>query len=101
MFRLISAGSLLLAAAFAVAPLAAAQAPPRADPLDAKASVPGVSYRSSLAGYRAFADDKLTPWKEANDTAARIGGWRAYAREAREPAPAASAAAGHDAHKPK
>ena len=32
-------------------------------------------------------------WREANDTAARIGGWRAYVREAQQPDPAASAPA--------
>ena len=32
-------------------------------------------------------------WKDANDNAARIGGWRAYAREAQAPAAGASAPA--------
>ena len=66
-------------------------AQPRPDPLDATAPVPALSYRSSLTSYRAFGDDKPVPWKEANDTTARIGGWRAYAREARAPDPTASA----------
>jgi hypothetical protein len=91
---------LSLAARFAV-PLAvpvavlSAAAPgmaqPRPDPLDATVSVPALTYRSSLGSFRALGDDKSVPWKEANDTTARIGGWRAYAREARAPAPAASA----------
>jgi hypothetical protein len=65
-------------------------AQPRPDPLDATAPVPALKYSSSLNSFRAFGDDKPVPWKEANDTTARIGGWRAYAREARAPAPAAS-----------
>lgn len=42
-------------------------------------------YRSALEGYQAFGDDKPIPWKEANDTVGKIGGWRAYAREAQQP----------------
>ena len=67
-------------------------AQPRPDPLDAQEPVPALRYNSALQGYRAFTDDKPVPWKDANDTAARIGGWRAYAREARAPAAAAAAA---------
>jgi len=72
----------LCAAAFA----AAAQSPPstarKADPLDARASVPAVAYEPAFSRYRRAADDKAVPWRDANDTAARIGGWRTYAREA-------------------
>jgi hypothetical protein len=57
----------------------------KADPQDAKAPVPRVMYQSSLADYRAFSDEKLMPWKESNDNVGRIGGWRAYAKEAQEP----------------
>lgn len=64
----------------------------RADPLDAQARVPAATYASALAGYRRLGDDKRIPWKDANDTVNRIGGWRAYARESQPPAPAASAA---------
>lgn len=71
-----------------------ANADARSDPLDAKAPISPLKYQSSLAGYRRFADEKLTPWKEANETAARIGGWRAYARETQEgAAPSSSASA--------
>lgn len=82
--------ALLFLAALGTAAPGAAE--PRPDPLDATAPVPALKYSSSLAGFRALGDDKPVPWKEANDTAARIGGWRAYAREARAPAPGASAA---------
>ena len=58
----------------------ASSAPP--DPADAKASVPLVQYQSPLREYRPFGDDKNTAWKDANDTVGKIGGWRAYAREA-------------------
>ena len=57
----------------------------RPDPLDAKASVPALSYRSSFSRYRGLGDDKPLSWREANDAVARIGGWRVYAREAQQP----------------
>jgi hypothetical protein len=63
-----------------------AQVPPRVttvpDPLDAKAPVPALVYRSSLSSYRRLAEDAPLPWRQANETVGRIGGWRAYAREA-------------------
>lgn len=94
----------LLVAAVAVAVALPAQPQPVSppDPANASAPVPPLAYRSMLAGYRPFSDPKATPWRQANDTAAGVGGWRAYAREARSPDAAASAASaaqgGHDAH---
>ena len=84
----------------------------RPDPLDATAPVPAVVYRSSLGNYRALEDEKVANWKETNDTTGRVGGWRAYAKEARQPdntpKPPAEPAAntpdkqtGHDGHKMK
>lgn len=85
------------AALCAVALAAAAQTPPSAarkpDPLDPGAGVPAVAYESAFSRDRRTVDDKAIPWREANDTAARIGGWRAYARDAQQPDPAASAPA--------
>jgi hypothetical protein len=93
----------LMPAAFgAVAVTAAAQTPPsaarKADPLDASASVPAVAYESAFSRYRRAADERAIPWREANDTVARIGGWRAYAREAQQPEPAPSAPAASPAN---
>ncbi len=55
------------------------------DPLDPQAAVPELNYRSALETYRRFVDDPPIPWREANETVNRIGGWRAYAREASQP----------------
>jgi hypothetical protein len=63
----------------------------RADPLDAAAAVPPVRHQSALKTYRRFDDAPPVPWREANDTVERIGGWRSYAREASQPPAAASA----------
>jgi hypothetical protein len=70
----------------------------RPDPLDATATVPTVPYASSLKLEQRTPTDGPGSWREANDTVTRIGGWRVYAREARQPAsdpkaPSAAAAA--------
>ncbi|ACB33533.1 multi-Cu oxidase [Leptothrix cholodnii SP-6] len=80
------------------APAAAAdatvvRAPARPDPLDPRAGVPPLRHRSSLAGYRASKEPAPVDWREANDTTARVGGWRAYAREAQASDAGAPAAA--------
>jgi hypothetical protein len=83
--------ALISAATMAALPcLAMATAP--ADPLDAKAPVPAVHYQSTLKRSAAPGAERAVSWREANDTVTRIGGWRAYAREAQAPQPAASAA---------
>ena len=60
----------------------------RADPADPKAAIPALALRSSLSRYQAFTEAEVAPWRETNDTVRQRGGWRAYAREAREPASA-------------
>lgn len=98
------AGRMAAVVLLMVAPMAQSQGPSspagpsspsgrieRADPLDARARVPALVYRSPLASYRPLGDDKRVDWKEANETVNRIGGWRAYAREAQQPDHAASA----------
>ncbi len=105
MFRSFIAMSPLLASMLAFAASADAAG---ADPLDAKAQIPPLHYRSSMEGYRRFGDERPAPWKEANETAARIGGWRAYARETRDgaasaagvapAAPASAPGSGHQGH---
>ena len=60
----------------------------RAEPADPKAAVPALVYRSSLSRYRSFTEPDVAPWRETNEVVRQRGGWRAYAREAREPAPA-------------
>lgn len=82
--------ALLVAAASAIAAaaptIARAQAPAdRPDPLDARAPVAPLQYRSAFDGYRRFADEPVRSWGEANETVGRIGGWKVYAREAGEP----------------
>ena len=87
----------LAAALLATAPTAQAQRASAAglpDPLDARAEVPPASHDSAFAGYRAAGEVEVGSWREVNEAVNRIGGWRAYAREASRPAPAAPGAPG-------
>ncbi len=54
-------------------------------PLDAQASVPALRYQPAFAGYKGVLDQPVGNWKAANDLTAQIGGWRTYAKQAREP----------------
>jgi outer membrane protein TolC len=51
-----------------------------------------LSYTSPIVDYQKFVDEKVLPWKAANDKVAEIGGWRAYAKEAQANAALASSA---------
>lgn len=94
--RMLRALPTLLCSAFLAAQSLAQPAPtaPRPDPLDPKATVPALRYDSVTAQYRRLSDEKTVPWRNANDAVARLGGWRAYAREAQQadaPTPAVPA----------
>jgi hypothetical protein len=62
------------------------------DPANAAERVPAARYESPFAGYRRQREEPVGSWRDANDTVGRIGGWRAYAREAAD--------AARDAQKP-
>lgn len=70
-----------------------------ADPAEPAAAVPPLAYRSTFKGYRRHAEQTPGSWRELNEQVARIGGWRAYAKEAQEPpAPPTAPAAAHKQH---
>lgn len=75
----------LLATLGATAVVARAQTKPPA------AAAPP-EWRSAFESYRPFSDEKTAPWRQSNDTVQGVGGWRAYAREAAQPASAAASA---------
>jgi len=80
---------------------AGAQSPP-APAAAASAAAPAAD-RSVFDGYRAYDEPRAIPWRDANDTVGRIGGWRAYAREAQgqppAPAPTGAPPAPHGGHR--
>ena len=82
------------AQAQATVPASPAPASARSDPADPKAPVPAALYASPLRAYQGFAEPKVAPWRETNELVRQRGGWRAYAREAREPDAAQPAARG-------
>lgn len=80
----------LALAGLAVAATAQTVSPPPGSP-PGPAAQPS-AWRSAFEGYRPYADAPVAPWRESNDTVGRIGGWRAYAREAAQPATAPGSA---------
>jgi hypothetical protein len=81
--RLIVGAAGLMLAAFAHA-----QPPARPDPADPRASVPPAVYVSPLRQYQPLREESVASWRAANDQVEKIGGWRAYAKEAQDAAPA-------------
>lgn len=69
-------------AAVAAGPAPAAQRPP---PWQADAAVPAHRHVSAFAGYRRHDEVAAGDWRAANEAVNRIGGWRAYGREAGAP----------------
>ena len=69
-------------------------------PAAATAEPASTGFRSALDGYQPYTDEKIRSWKDANDTTARIGGWRAYAKESQQGTASAApgAAAQPDPH---
>lgn len=99
----------MAAAAASFAAVAAERPSPRPDPTRVDAAVPPLTHRSALQLYRPLSDEPRRDWRAANAEVARIGGWRAYLREAHAPEPAGSAPAaplppashhGHGHHAP-
>jgi hypothetical protein len=72
----------------------------RPQPADAKAITPPVVYVSPLTSYRRLAEDEVAPWKASNQAVEQAGGWKAYAREAQQPAPATKPFAQPPSQKP-
>ncbi len=81
----LTAGLLCSAMACTAQPTQPAARASQPDPLDAKARVPALAYVSSLQPDTRQTDRPPLTWREANDSVARIGGWRVYAREAQLP----------------
>jgi hypothetical protein len=61
---------------------------PLASAAHAQATPAPPAFKSAFEGYQPYTDEKVVNWKEANENVSRIGGWRAYAKEAAGAAPA-------------
>jgi hypothetical protein len=62
--------------------VASSQTAPAAVPSMKQALPQPPAFRSAFEGYQPYTDDGAPEWKKANDEVGKIGGWRAYAREA-------------------
>lgn len=58
---------------------------PAASGAETSEAAADLAYKSTFEGFKRFTDEKVISWKEANDNVGRIGGWREYAKEARQP----------------
>jgi len=47
-------------------------------------AISNLVFHSALQNYRPYSEQPIQVWRESNDNVGRIGGWRAYAREARQ-----------------
>ncbi len=85
----------LLCCAVLWSPLAATaqQRSTEPNPANPGVAVPALKYESAFNGYRSFRDEKLMPWRDVNDEAARVGGHLGIFR-------GASGHAGHGVAKP-
>lgn len=97
---LVSAPTAAQAQAQATAPASSPPASARSDPADPRAPVPAALYTSPLRAYQGFVEPQVAPWLETNERVRQRGGWRAYAREAREPDAPEPAARGASAPAP-
>jgi hypothetical protein len=93
--RPLSASWALSAGLAASAPVAFAQE---------SASVAGTQlrYLSVFSQYQGFKEQPVSPWPESNATVEKIGGWRVYAKQARQPdASESMGKAAEASHEPK
>lgn len=67
----------------------------------APAAKASLVYQSAFASYKRHDETAtVSSWRKANDEVGRIGGWRAYAKEARQPEPTRTPSAPAGAGKP-
>lgn len=59
--------------------------PVRPSAWQAEASVPALRHESAFSTYRRHVETPVGDWRAANEAVNRIGGWRAYGREADAP----------------
>lgn len=72
--------------AFVLTSLTAAAGAQTAEPAAQQQSgLIDLTYRSTLHSYQRFSEEKVGSWRDANDNVGRIGGWREYAKESRQP----------------
>ncbi|OZB30358.1 MAG: hypothetical protein B7X60_16740 [Polynucleobacter sp. 39-45-136] len=56
-----------------------------------------LQYTSVFKNYQPYSEEEIIPWKQANATVQKIGGWKVYAKEAAQ-ADAAQTSEGHSSN---
>jgi hypothetical protein len=79
---LLCTGLIVLGLSLTGAAEAQSQNSPKSGPAKAKTTL---GFKSTFDQYKPYTDEKVSSWKGANDEVGRIGGWRAYLKEANEP----------------
>jgi hypothetical protein len=86
-----------------VMPMAFAQTssqPATPDSKSAASSAVTLSYRSAFADYRAYSEQPVVSWIDANEQVGKIGGWRVYSKEAHQSDDAPAPVPGRQGAKP-
>ena len=78
---------------------AIAQLDPGQNPADPKASVPRIEYRSAFADYRPAREEKITPWRESNESVKEAQGHAAHGAKPPEQEKPAAKREEHGGHK--
>ena len=55
-----------------------------ANPKESAPGKPVLVFRSTFVDYQMMTDEPIANWREINDSVGRIGGWRAYLKEAQQ-----------------
>ncbi|HSI54134.1 MAG TPA: hypothetical protein VK981_09215 [Ramlibacter sp.] len=58
-------------------------------PSKAAGAPPAAPYQSAFENYRPYTDEAVRDWNQSNTAVREAGGWRAYARQAQQPAASA------------
>lgn len=96
---------LLAVPALLLAGMAVAQDDGRPDPRDPRFKVPPVEYRSTLEGYRPYAEPELRDWRKSNAEVGAAGGHAGQrpgqgpGSQTSKPQPGNAAPQGHGGHK--
>jgi hypothetical protein len=91
----------VVAPALLYAGIVVAQSGARPDPMDPRAKVPPVEFRSALDGYRPYADSELRDWRKSNEEVGAAGGHAGQrpGKQTSKPQPGNPAPQGHGEHK--
>ena len=60
----------------------ASEQDPSVNGSSAKSIAESLQYTSVFKNYQPYSEEEIIPWRQANATVQKIGGWKVYAKEA-------------------